>query len=139
MSIPIEKCEERKIYKIDSRNLNIAVYCGEGAFIGIRTKFGDEFLFTEFHRDMGPPFGTVTCISDTGIVLPRRIKTDEHLGIMDTNTKRFVYYKTTSKGNMWDFCRRLNIDDEEAKKNIKPISLRNDALFDFLDDIRKKV
>jgi hypothetical protein len=28
-------------------------------FIGIREKFGEEYLFEEYHRDTGPPLGTV--------------------------------------------------------------------------------
>ena len=45
-------------YKLHSRNLAIGVYDGNEGFIGIREKFGPRYLFTEYHWDQGPPFGT---------------------------------------------------------------------------------
>lgn len=36
------------IYEVRSRNLSLAVYDGKGGFIGIREKFGDRYLFTEY-------------------------------------------------------------------------------------------
>lgn len=57
--IPIEQCVKYGLYKIYSRNLTLGVYDGNGGFVGIREKFGDEYLFTEYHWDTGEPFGTV--------------------------------------------------------------------------------
>lgn len=60
MSISIQDCQHSYLYRISARNFSLGVYneksCG---FIGLRYKFGDEFLFTEYHWDTGPPFGTV--------------------------------------------------------------------------------
>jgi hypothetical protein len=47
------------IYRIKSRNLSVGVYDGKGGFIGIREKFGDTYLFTEYGWEQGPPYGTV--------------------------------------------------------------------------------
>jgi hypothetical protein len=57
--ISIEDCKKGYLYLINSRNLDLAVYDGDGGFIGIREKFGQRFLFTEFHWDTGEPYGTV--------------------------------------------------------------------------------
>lgn len=57
--IPLTACIAGHIYKIHSRNLIIGVYDGKEGFIGIREKFGQEYLFTEYHHDQGAPYGTV--------------------------------------------------------------------------------
>lgn len=58
--IPLSECKNRGVYKIDSRNLSYGVFDEKHkGFIGIRYKFGDRYLFTEFHWDTGAPFGTV--------------------------------------------------------------------------------
>jgi hypothetical protein len=58
--ISLADCQRGGIYRIKSRNLPIGVFNGVDGFIGIREKFWDYFLFTEYHHDTGPPFGTVT-------------------------------------------------------------------------------
>lgn len=56
--ISIENCKHGYLYKIHSRNLSYGVCSkyekGITGFLGIRTKFGDKFLFEEFHYDNGP-------------------------------------------------------------------------------------
>lgn len=55
-----EECVEGGLYRIHSRNLAYGVYKAEQrGFVGIREKFGSHYLFTEYHWDNGPPFGTV--------------------------------------------------------------------------------
>lgn len=58
--IPIEECKHGGLYRISSRNLSLGVF-NEAAqgFIGVRGKFGCYYLFTEYHWDIGVPFGTV--------------------------------------------------------------------------------
>jgi len=73
----IQDCIPRRLYRIDCRNLSYGVYNGMQGFIGIRMKFGHEYLFTEFHWDQGPPLGTVHTIIDTGIDLPEHIELKE--------------------------------------------------------------
>ena len=63
--IPLKKCEIGVLYKIHSRNLQYGIFNGKDGFIGIRTKFGQKYLFTEFHWDTGPPYGTVKPIEKT--------------------------------------------------------------------------
>ncbi len=57
--ISLTECTHRGIYKLSSRNLSLGVFNKpSNGFIGIREKFGDLYLFTEYHWDNGPPFGT---------------------------------------------------------------------------------
>jgi hypothetical protein len=58
--IPIKDCKDGYLYRINSRNLSLGVYRAETKdFLGIRTKFGDRYLFAEDHYDLGEPHGTV--------------------------------------------------------------------------------
>lgn len=55
-----DECLHRHVYLINSRNLRLGVYNeANGGFYGIRTKFGDNFIFCEYHWDNGSPYGTV--------------------------------------------------------------------------------
>jgi hypothetical protein len=58
-TISMHDCVTRGVYQVTSRNLSVAVYDGSQGFIGIREKFGNRYLFTEYHWDSGAPFGTV--------------------------------------------------------------------------------
>jgi hypothetical protein len=59
--IPIYECQDRGVYRIIGRSIyDIGVFDQKnGEFIGVREKFGDLFLFSEEHWDMGAPHGTV--------------------------------------------------------------------------------
>ena len=58
--IPLEECKHRGLYKIQARNFSYGVFNkNQNGFVGIREKFSRKFLFTEFHHDTGPPYGTV--------------------------------------------------------------------------------
>jgi hypothetical protein len=57
--IPVDPCLNGRLYRIDARRLNLGVYRSDiKGFVGIRSKFGHRYLFTEFHWDAGPPYGT---------------------------------------------------------------------------------
>jgi hypothetical protein len=59
--IPLEECKHGGLYRIHSRNLSLGVFNEQSqGFIGIREKFGCYYLFTEYHWDTGPSFGTVS-------------------------------------------------------------------------------
>src|SRR5579859_7846431 len=66
--IPLSECVERVVYKIHSRNLILGVFDGQSGFIGIREKFGYEYLFTEYHWDSSPSFGTVRPYEKLGML-----------------------------------------------------------------------
>lgn len=75
--IPIPELIKGRVYRIKSRNLQVGVYDGEGGFIGLREKFGSCYLFTEFHWDHDPTYGTVAEQEDTGHDLPDGIEAAE--------------------------------------------------------------
>lgn len=83
--ISLAECVVGHVYKIWSRNLRYGVYDGKEGFIGIRTKFGARYLFTEYHWDQGPPFGTVKPIEDLGM-LP------EGIPVQDSDNKALFEY-----------------------------------------------
>ena len=57
--IPIEKCKDGWLYKIDARNSNLGIYNAERkTFYISRFKFNDNYLFEEYHWDTGEPYGT---------------------------------------------------------------------------------
>lgn len=47
----ITKFEVGSIYRIFSRNLDVAIYAGNNQFIGIREKFGSRYLDSEFYEE----------------------------------------------------------------------------------------
>ncbi len=58
--IPIDQCVNRKLYRVQARNIKIGVYFREPhkyddgewySFYGIRTKFGKQFIDSEDHWD----------------------------------------------------------------------------------------
>ena len=57
--IPLSKCRNGWVYKLSSRNLTFGVFVqAANGFIGMRKKFGHQYLATEYHSDTGEPFGT---------------------------------------------------------------------------------
>ena len=58
--LKIETLKSEWSYRILARNAHIGIWVPEKkGFIIPRWKFGKNYLFTEFHWDTGPPFGTV--------------------------------------------------------------------------------
>lgn len=58
--LTIEECKDGYLYSISSRNLISGIYSEKSkGFLGIREKFGNRYLFEEYHWDTGAPFGTV--------------------------------------------------------------------------------
>lgn len=57
--IPMDKCKDGYLYKVDCRNARVGIYNAERkGFIIRRTKFGNTFIDMEFHYDTGAPHGT---------------------------------------------------------------------------------
>jgi hypothetical protein len=65
--ISMHDCVHGGLYRLASRNLCIGVYSlDRRGFVGVRTKFDDTFLFTEYHWDCGEPCGTAKPIDMLG-------------------------------------------------------------------------
>jgi hypothetical protein len=128
--IKIEECVNGCLYRISSRNLVVGVFRADvKGFIGIREKFGDEYLFTEYHWDNGPPFGTV---------MPKEFLEGcpladlrESIGSFDSVTNREVAFDKpiANGGKGWYY-----LDTGEASEAIRPVSRGNQELFDWLKE-----
>ena len=72
---------DRRIYRIRSRNLVIGAWDAKSlGFIGLREKFGTEYLFTEYERDLaGPPHGTARAMDDLGVDVPQDVLMEVHI------------------------------------------------------------
>ena len=131
--IPLAECKPRSVYRIDSRNLGIGVFNPKSnGFIGIREKFGQEYLFTEYHWDTGPPFGTV-CPQNEIDTLPSDIELSEDLDTIDRITQRSVFFDgPTEQGGLgWCFC-----DTGDSSNKIQPQAVPNKKLFEYLKSLR---
>jgi len=131
--IPIDQCEDRRLYRIHSRNLSCGVYRAETkGFIGIRTKFGDRYLFEEFHYDTGPPYGTVVPEETTEHVLPEGIVLNECLD--DVCSKcgikvKFVIEDEAKHTGHWE-----HLEDTDCEK-VWACAAFNKALFDWIESL----
>jgi hypothetical protein len=76
-TIPLADCKKGHIYRVGTRNLGFAVFNGEYSFIGIRTKFGNEFLDEEIHQEVSSVYGTAYPSEDLGPI-PENIKPETH-------------------------------------------------------------
>ena len=76
--IRLEDCIDGHVYKICARNGSFGVFSrgkkkddkewanGNNTFTLSRWKFSSNYLFDEFHWDLGKPFGTVKPVEDLG-------------------------------------------------------------------------
>lgn len=142
-TIPLSECEEGYLYRIDCRNLSLGVFNSKAGFIGIRDKWGSKFLFTEYHWDTGPPFGTV-CPKEKLEKLPDDIELTESLGMRDMKTKRpmlFVKEKgDASPAHLRGKGKWVFTDTgEDCGEDTDPRYWRNEALFDWLKKQEEKL
>jgi hypothetical protein len=82
--IPINSVTVGNVYTVDARNLRLAVYVGEGRFVGIRTKFGRRFLDAEWHWEAHERLGTLWPLRIVGVIpkaFPSPISTCTHVGL----------------------------------------------------------
>jgi hypothetical protein len=135
--IPLSDCTHRGIYRLGSRNLSLGVFNKpSNGFIGIREKFGDLYLFTEYHWDNGPPFGTACPYEFVG-TLPDDIEVRETVDTFDSVTRRLVDFdrKPISEDDLkpkgWFF-----IDTGEYSREIRPCTATYKPLFDHLMNIQ---
>jgi len=76
-----------------SRNLSYGIYNEKTkGFIGIRNKFRQDYLFTEYHYDNGPPFGTVFPKKELGKI-PDNLELKESLEWEIISLKAVKIYK----------------------------------------------
>lgn len=130
--IPEEECEDRRVYKIKSRNLRLGVFRKEtGVFVGLRTKFGHVYAFSEIHWDHD---GTVRAMEPLDEFLPVEIPLCELMpGALCGNCGKPVAWDQPYPQNP----RWVHVNPGECC-DILPHSIRNDALEEFLTGLEKK-
>jgi hypothetical protein len=141
--IPLAACITGRVYQLHCRNFRVGVYNGRKGFIGIREKFGSRYLFTEFHWEIGPPFGTVSETVDLEIDVPPEIQIAEDSAVIDTSTNRIVVFDPALKSpnNItnppagWYRYVDTNEVAPSVAEGFRSARVENAALFDFLDAI----
>jgi hypothetical protein len=120
-----EPLEQGGIYRIQSRNLAAGVYDGKGGFIGIREKFGDTYLFTEYGWEQGPPYGTVR-LENRILVgrVPPEVPLVTTLGTRFRGCQQDIEFKD---GEGWVGCGGCG--------KILPMSVPNQKLYKILYDL----
>lgn len=135
--ISLKACMHGYLYRVACRNFSYGVFNErDSGFIGIRSKFGSEYLFTEYHFDCGAPFGTAHPIEPLAQV-PEGIEIGESLdNIIDRKTKRPVAEVPSRKEG--DKIRFYFLDTGERSDDIVPVWPDNQPLFDWIDQKRKE-
>lgn len=129
--IKLEECVRGGVYQIGSRNLSVGVFDGIDGFVGIRSKFNHEYLFTEYHCDTDGPFGTV--YPKTLLEICPLDDLRETIGTVDASTRRPIKFdKPVSEGGKgWCF-----VDTGEPTNTpVMAISLSNKPLFQYLNNV----
>jgi len=93
-------CNNGFLYQVEARNFSLGVFdLKSRGFIGIRSKFGHEYLNTEFHWDMCNHYGTVKPIKEIEEI-PGDIDISENLIYEDPkpwSTKLWAIHKETKE------------------------------------------
>ena len=127
--IPLVECKDRMLYRLSSRNLSLGVYCAENnGFIGLRSKFGSQFLFTEYHWDTGAPYGTA-CPLEQLEALPAEIALSETLGSKCGACQRPLLRRGSAENASLHY---VHEDGTDMCPIARIITLDNAALFDYL-------
>lgn len=106
--IPIDRCLSGWSHNVCARRLNLGVYRSDiKGFVGIRSKVGHRYLFTEFHWDTDPPYGTA--------------KPQE--AICECPIQSLVEYSRSTTGDLIENIELFDWIDEQGKRlGIKPAS-----------------
>lgn len=141
-----EECETGFVYAIYSRNLSFGVFRNDGAdgFVGIREKFNDLFLFTEYHYDTGGHFGTVRpylklekCpIENLEENLGSRCKLHgrpTEFRVLDTNNRTGWWFHSDDGTALPRYTER--VEGEPFDTTFSPM---NKPLFDYLTDVEAR-
>lgn len=132
--IPLKDCKHGFVYRIHSRNLSIGVFNLEASgFVGIREKAGREYLFTEYHRDTGAPFGTVSPEAMIEECPLKDLRT-----ALDTECwecrKPVKFVKKSPDDRIGDW---IHEGQTECRKP-SPSAPMNEKLFDYLKGLEKR-
>lgn len=134
------ECVHGGVYAIRSRNLSFGVWNSNTlGFVGIREKFGSEYLFTEYHYDTGGSFGTArpvvlveTCpIED---LAEGHVKCDKH-----DRPVEFRHFPEGQGGyRVHSDDESLLITDKNDPEYCQSFHYNNKPLFDFLKGVEER-
>jgi hypothetical protein len=128
--IPLDQCKHGYGYKIRSRNLSYGVFnAKKNGFIGIRLKFGERYLFAEYHWDTGAPHGTVKPIAIDEKCPVALI--NESLGIFSEPDNRQMEFRKEGESGAKGWYYLDN--GEQADEDVKRVWRENKELFEWLD------
>lgn len=133
------ECVVGRTYAIWSRNLQFGVFRGhaDGGFVGIREKFGSEYLFTEYHYDVGMAFGTVEPWVDLEECPIKDLRENLESVCQHGRLVEWRQEHPTEHEGWWyhkDDGSRL----PDGYKDDPHFAPMNQVLFDYLDDVRKR-
>lgn len=132
--IPLKDCKDGYIYRIHSRNLIVGLFNKENSgFIGIREKFGHHYLFTEFHRETGAPYGTVSPKEEIGKCPLADLR--ESLGSFCQTCEKPVDFRKENPDGTGSW---YHLEETTCEKALA-YGKSNRELFKYLEPIEKRV
>lgn len=139
--IKIADCKHGWTYEVHSRNLTLGVFNAETkGFVGLRSKWGDEYLFTEYHWDTGAPHGTAKPRKEIEECPIKDLR--ERFDTICFRCNRAVHFVQNDKNGKgsgdW-----MHVDDpgnceKNLNKNGNFGSPQNDLLFKYLSEVSKR-
>lgn len=141
--IPVGELEHGCVYEIVSRNLYVGVWDsqannGGGGFIGIRQKFGDSYLFTEYEHTTGGNFGTARAFKKLDVKLPKGIVIGIDVEFLDKTNGRLIEFTSPrppyGTGRGWVYS-----DAKEEVPTDNVLRVQNKPLFDILYQLDKEI
>lgn len=127
-TIPIEKCKNRFLYRVKSRNFKFGVFDKRySSFIGLAREFRQPCLSEEFHRERKGHLGSVYPKEELEKV-PDNLSIDRVVGTFDENTWRPIKSYVPEGGKeIWYFK-----DTCVSSEKISPLYLGNRDLLTWL-------
>jgi len=128
---------DRHVYRLTARNFFLGAWdAAHGGFLGIREKFGNRYVFTEYFAEQDRSSGTAHAWTDADAVVPDEIELTEYLGTQCSEHKRRARFVESVPGAFPTRGRWVHADDEtELDGDDSPMSISNQALFDFLEPL----
>jgi len=132
--IPLKDCRHGWTYRISSRNLAFGVFNSKTlGFVGIREKFGDLFLFEEYHQE-AKAYNTVTPLEaiEECPIQDLRCHLEDRCRECNVETD-FVMEKPEGRVGRW-----IHRGPTSCPGDARPHALQNEPLFRYLEGIRKR-
>lgn len=122
-----------RVYRIHSRNLQVAACVGPRAFVGIREKLGSRYLFTEFGGDGG---GSVRSIREDLGPVPEGIPLRDHLPPYCSACGRPTKFVVTQEDGRGE---HVHEDGTPLEDGAESLLGTNRELFTFLESLEVRL